>query len=190
MNCTVLVQNWVLRSQSLQSVLVYNFTNMHAMSYISDFFACSCRVNSWEPTVCNNVTLLSAVFRVGIPILLILNAMSDYKSLNISVLEVMFSAKNKRVFIHDLSNLTIQVIFNAWWASMNVGWKRHIARNNSRHAPSWRFCLHCGIEETGSYGIICIVCHQVLHHPSEHWTSSMAKHLLAKAHIPKLKELT
>jgi hypothetical protein len=50
--------------------------------------------------------------------------------------------------------------------------------------------LYCGIEETGSTGIICIVCHQVLHHPSEHGTSSMGKHLLAKAHIAKLNELT
>jgi len=34
------------------------------------------------------------------------------------------------------------------------------------------------------------LCHQVLRHPSEHGTSSKAKHLLAKAHIAKLKELT
>jgi len=43
---------------------------------------------------------------------------------------------------------------------------------------------------TGSTGIICIVCHQVLRHQSEHGTSSMGKHLLAKAHIAKLNELT
>jgi len=73
---------------------------------------------------------------------------------------------------------------------MNVGWKRPIAWKNSGHAPSWRFYLHCGIEETGSPGIRCIVCHQVLRHPSEHGTSSMGKHLLAKAHIAELNELT
>jgi len=73
---------------------------------------------------------------------------------------------------------------------MNVGLKRTIAWNASRHEPSWRFYLHCGIEECGSPGIICIVCHQVLRHPSEHGTSSMGKHLLAKAHIAKLNELT
>ena len=73
---------------------------------------------------------------------------------------------------------------------MNVGSKRPIAWKNSRHAPTWRFYLHYGIEETGSPGIICIVCHQVLRHPSEHGTSSMGKHLLAKAHIAKLNELT
>ena len=102
----------------------------------------------------------------------------------------MLSSKHERVFIRDLSDLTLQIIIDAWWASMNVGSKRPIAWNNSRHAPSWRFYLHCGIEESGSPGIICIVCHQVLHHPSEHGTSSMGKLLLAKAHIAKLNKLT
>jgi hypothetical protein len=116
--------------------------------------------------------------------------MSDTQSLNTSLLEVMISSKNEGVFIRDLSDLTLQIIFDAWWASMNLGSERLIAWNNSRHEPSWRFYLHCGIEETGSPGIICIVCHQVLHHPSEHGTSSMGKHLRAKAHISKLNELT
>jgi len=116
--------------------------------------------------------------------------MSDTQSWNPSLLEVMISSKNDRVFICDLSDLALQIIFDAWWASMNVGSKRPIAWKNSRHAPSWRFYLHCGIEETGSPGIICIVSHQVLRHPSEHGTSSMGKHLLAKAHIDKLNEIT
>jgi len=73
---------------------------------------------------------------------------------------------------------------------MNEGSKQAIAWKNSRHAPSWGFYLHGGIEETGSPGIICIVCHQVLRHPSTQGTSSMGKHLLAKAHIAKLNELT
>ena len=59
----------------------------------------------------------------------------------------------------------------------------------SRHAPSWCFYLHCGIEVTGSPGIIGIICHQVLPPPSEHETSSMGKYLLAKAHIATLNEL-
>jgi hypothetical protein len=102
----------------------------------------------------------------------------------------MISSKNELVFIRDLSDLTLQIIFNVWWASMNAGSKRPIAWKNSRHAPSLRFDLHCGIEETGSTGIICIVCYQVLRHPLEHGTSSMGKHLPAKAHIAKLNELT
>jgi hypothetical protein len=117
-------------------------------------------------------------------------AMSDTKSLNTSWLDVMISSKNKRVFIRDLSDLILQIVFDASWASMNVGLKRPIAWNDSRHAPSWRVYLLCGIAETGSPGIICIVCHQVLCHPSEHGTSSMGKHLLAKAHIAKLNKLT
>jgi len=32
-NCIMPFPNGVLRGQSLQSVLVFNFTNMHAMSY-------------------------------------------------------------------------------------------------------------------------------------------------------------
>jgi hypothetical protein len=100
------------------------------------------------------------------------------------------TSKHERVFICNLSDLTLQIISDAWWASVNVGEKRPIACDNSRHAPSWQFYLHCGIEETGSPGIICIVCHQVLRHPSEHGTSSLGKHLLAKAQIAKLNELT
>jgi len=116
--------------------------------------------------------------------------MLDSKSLNTSLLEVMITSKNERVFIRDLSNLTLQILFDALWASMNVGFKGPIAWNNSRHAPLWRFHLHCGSEETGSPGIICIVCHQVVRHPPDYGTSSMGKHLLAKAHIAKLNELT
>jgi len=99
-------------------------------------------------------------------------------------------SKIECVFIRHFSNHILQIIFDTWWASINVGSKLPIAWNDSRHAPSSRFYLHCGIQETGSAGTICIICHQVLRHPSEHGTSSMGKHLLAKAHIAKLNELT
>jgi len=102
----------------------------------------------------------------------------------------MLSSINECVFICDLNDLTVQIIFDAWWASINVGPKRTISWKDSRHALSWRFYLHCGIEETGCPGIIRIVCHPVLRHPSEHGTRSMAKPSLAKAHIAKLNELT
>jgi len=102
----------------------------------------------------------------------------------------MISFKNESVFIRDLSDLTWQIVFDAWWVSMNVGPKRPIAWNNSWHAPSWRFYWHCGIEETGSPGIICIICHQVLRHPSDHGTGSMGTQLLSKAHIAKLNKFT
>jgi len=134
--------------------------------------------------------MFSAVFQVGLPSILNFTTMSDSQSLNTSLLDVMISSKKESAFIRDLSDLTLQIIFDAWWASMNVGSKRPIAWNNSTHAPSWRFYLHCGMEANGSPGIICIMCHQVFRHPSEHGTSSMGKHLLAKAHIAKLNELT
>jgi hypothetical protein len=81
-------------------------------------------------------------------------------------------------------------MLDALSTSMNEGSKRPIAWNNSRHVPSWRFYLHCGIEETGSLGIILMVYHQVLLYPSEHGASSLGKHFLVKAHIGKLNELT
>jgi len=73
---------------------------------------------------------------------------------------------------------------------MNLCSKPPVARNDSRHALSGQFYLHCGIEGTGCPGIICIVCHQVLCHPREHWTSSMGKRMLANAHIAKINEGT
>ena len=115
--------------------------------------------------------LLSAVFRVELPSSRILTAMSDSKSLNTSLREVMISSKNESVVIRDLTDLTLHIILDAWWASINVGLKQPTAWNNSRHASWWQFYLHCGIEETGIPGIICIICHQVLCHPSEQGTS-------------------
>jgi len=172
-------------------VLVFNFTNMHAMSHRSDvFLACSSEVNIYEPAFYLTIMYLLTVTQIELPRVQFPTVMSDTKSLNTSLLEVMISSNNLHVFIFDLSDLTLQMIFDTWWASMNEGSKWPIAWNNSRHVPSWRFYLHCGIEETGSPGIICIVCHQVLRHPSEHGTSSMGKHLLAKAHIAKLNQLT
>jgi len=180
----------VLRGQSLQSVLVYNITNMHEMSFRSDFFACSCGVNIGETTVCFTEMLLLSVFQVGLPSFLIPTTMSDTKSSNISLPKVMISSNTDGVFICDVSDRTIQIIFDASWVSMNVGAKRPIAWNDSRYMPLWRFFLHCGIDETGYPFIICINCHQVLRHPSEHGTSSMAKNLLSKAHLAMLNEST
>jgi hypothetical protein len=72
--------------------------------------------------------------------------MSDTQSLNTSLQEVMITSYNERVFIRDLSDLTLQIIFNAWWASMEVGLKQPVTWNSFGHAPLWRFYLHCGIE--------------------------------------------
>ena len=116
--------------------------------------------------------------------------MSDSQSLNTSLFKVMISSKNELVIMRDMSDITLQIMFDAWWASMNVGSKQQIDWNNSGHSPSWQFNSHCGLEENGSPGIICIVHYEVLCHPSEHGTSSMGKHLLAKAHIAMLNTLT
>jgi len=102
----------------------------------------------------------------------------------------MFFSKYEWVLIRDFNDLTVQTIFDACWASTNVGPKYPNAWNYPRHASSWRFLYHCGIEKTGSPGIICIICHQVLRHPSKHGTSWMGKHLLAEPHIAKLNEIT
>jgi len=116
--------------------------------------------------------------------------MSDSQSFNTVLLKIMISYKNEHVFICDLNDCTLQILFDAWWASMNIGSKCPIAWNSLRHAPSWRFDVHCVIEETISPGIICIVCQHVLRHLSEHGTSSMGKYLLTKADIAKLNKLT
>jgi len=116
--------------------------------------------------------------------------MLDSQSMNTSLLEVMIYSENEPVIIRDLSDLTLTIIFDAWWVSMNVGSKRPVAGSNPEHAPLWRFYLHCRIEETGSPGIISIMGHWVLCRPSEHGTSSIGKLLLAKAHVVKLNELT
>jgi hypothetical protein len=100
----------------------------------------------------------------------------------------MITSKTAHVLIRDLSNLKLQIILDMSWASLNVGLKRAIASNNSRQTALWRFYLHWEIEENGSPDIICIFCHPVFRHPSEHGTSSMEKHLLAKAHITNLNE--
>jgi hypothetical protein len=106
------------------------------------------------------------------------------------LLEFIIYSQNQLVFIRDLTDLTAQIMFDGWWASMNVGSQSPIGWNHSRHASPLPFYLHCGIEQTGSPDIICIICHQVLHHPSEHGTSPIVKDFLAKAHIPKLNKLT
>jgi len=160
------------------------------MSHWSDFFACSSRVTIWKPGFSITVTLLSAVSRVRLPSFLIPTIISDSQYLNNSLLEVVIVAINERVFILDLSNLTLQIIFNAWWAPRNVGSKQSVVWNDSRHSPLERFYLHCGIEETGSPGIACIMCDQVLRHPTAYGTSWMGKHLMAKALVRMLNRWT
>jgi len=137
---------------------------MSHRSYLS--FACSSRVNIYARAFNLTMKELYTVSQVKIGSYQIPTAMSDGQSSNTSLLEVMISSKNETVFIHDFSDRTLQIIFDASWATMNVGLKRSIAWNTSRHVRSGRFYLHCRTEETRRTGIICIVCNQVLCHPS------------------------
>jgi hypothetical protein len=45
-----------------------------------------------------------------------LTAMSDTKSLNTSLLQVLISLKHECGIIRDLNVITLQIIFDAWWA--------------------------------------------------------------------------
>ena len=107
-----------------------------------------------------------------------------------SQLEVIYSSREERVFLRDLVDEELQMAFDTWWTSMKVETKHAIVWKSSRHASAWRFFRHCAIAENGNPGVICIVCHQVLSHPSENGTSTMGKHLLTKSHKAKLNELT
>jgi len=135
-------------------------------------------------------TYLLIVSQVEVHSFWIPTALSDLKSLKTALLEVLICSKSDRVFILHLSDRILQIIFAALWTSMNVASNCHCTWNNSRQAPSWQFYLHCRIGETGIPCIICIICHQVLRHPSEHGTSWMGKYLLEKAHITNLTAVT
>jgi len=99
------------------------------------------------------------------------------------------SSKNAPDLICALTDITLQLIFNVWWASKNTGSERPIAWNTSARAPSRQFHFPCGMEVTGSPGIRCIICHQDFRHPSQYMTSSMGTHLLATSYIAQLNEL-
>jgi len=137
MNCIVLFLNWVLHGQSFQYILVYNFTNLRTMSHSFDVFACSSRVNIEQLTLWITITLLSAVSGVRLRRFLIPTTMLYNPSSNTSLLEVMIAANNQRVLIADLSDWTIQIISDAWWASMNLCSKWPIGLNNSNNTSSW-----------------------------------------------------
>jgi hypothetical protein len=131
-----------------------------------------------------------AVSQVRLPVFLISTAISNSKSLNTSFLEIVLPSKNEHVIIFDFRDLTLPIIFDAWWASMNVASKRFIALNKFSNLSSLRFYLHCGIEEPGSPGIICIMCHPVFCNSSESGTCSMWKHMLENTHFQKFNKLT
>jgi len=101
---------------------------MHAMSHRSDFvLGCSSKVNIQEPAFYLAITYPLTVTQIELRRVQFPTAISDTKSLYTSLLDVMISSKNESVFIRDFSDLTLQILFDAWWASMNVALKRPIA---------------------------------------------------------------
>jgi len=111
---------------------------MHAMSHRSDIFlTCSSKVKLEDPALYLTISNLLTVTHGELPRVHYCTAMSDTKYLHTSQLEVMISSKNEHVLIRNLTDLTLQIIFDAWWASIHLGSKRPVACNISRHAPSW-----------------------------------------------------
>jgi len=132
---------------------------MYAISYRAYLFvARNSRINIQDPAIFLTIPYQLTSFPIKLSSTPIHTAMSVSQPSNNSFPEVMISSNNECVFSHDLNHHTLQIIFNAWWPSMNAGSKRSIAWKNSRHEPSWWLSLHCVIEETGSPGIRCRVC--------------------------------
>ena len=114
MKCLALYLNCIFNSQSFQYVLVYNFTTMHAMSHRAYFVvARSSWVNSYEPGFFSTIPYLLTSFQVRLRSCQIPTAISDPRSSYRLLLDVMMSSKNEHVFICDLNNLTLQIIFDA-----------------------------------------------------------------------------
>jgi hypothetical protein len=72
---------------------------------------------------------------------------------------------------------------------MNVDSKLSIASNNYPYGSWWRSYMHSSVQKPGNPGIICIVCLQVISHPSEDDPSFMVNQLLANSHIGKSNKL-
>jgi len=52
------------------------------------------------------------------------------------MLGIMISSKNEHIFNRNLSDLTLQMVFDVWCASMNAGSKHSIAWNDLRRGLS------------------------------------------------------
>lgn len=111
-------------------------------------------------------------------------------SIDISVLEVLSASDDRTVYIRDSDNTTLQSTFDSWWVSMNTTTKKPVNWNGRKSSPAWRFYKQCGIISDGTPAIICIVCHQILAHPSQVGASGMSKHLTSRVHIAKKNQLT
>ena len=88
---------------------------MHAMSHRSDvFLAFSSQVNIFEPASYVTITYPLTVTQIELRNVQFPTTMSDTKFINTWWVEVMIFSKMERVFIRDLSDLTLQIVFDAW----------------------------------------------------------------------------
>jgi len=114
-NCIPLYLNWVFNCQSFQYVFVYNFINIHAMSH--RFQIClthSSTVNIKEPAFYFTIGSHCTVSWVKLRSFAISTPMSESKSLNTMLLQVIRTSKNECVMMCNLSDLTFQIISDAW----------------------------------------------------------------------------
>jgi hypothetical protein len=138
-------------------LLEFNISNLHAMSHRSDVvLAFTSTINIEDPAFHQTVTCHLTVTEVQLSGIYYPTAMLNTQSSNPLFLVVMISSKNQLDFIRDLKDLTFQIFFDAWWASMIIVTMRTNGSNNSKHAPEWQLYLHYGIEETSSLGNRCI----------------------------------
>jgi hypothetical protein len=179
-NCFILFLNWISNGQSCQYVLVYNFTSMNTTSHKLYFcVACSSNFNISEPTFHLIITSHLTVSQLELCSCWIPTNISDSQSVNISLLEVIQSSNNQGVFVRNLSDLDLYILFNTPWASITVGLMSSNVWNISWHPDLSRFYLHCGMEETGRPGIIYVIGYWVFCHLSEYEIGSIVKQIPA-----------
>lgn len=141
---------------------------MQAMSYwLYIFLSCSFRFNIYETAVHFTMILRLTVLQVEICSIHIPKAILDSNPFNTLMQEVMISSKFESVCVGNWSNLTLQRIFDTWWACMNRSSMCAIVWNSSGDGTAWHFYMHCRFKVTGSPGSVCIIYHQVLCHPLE-----------------------
>jgi len=86
--------------------------------------ACSYRANISKPASYFTIMQLLTVSQGELPSFQMLMTVLNSKMLNTSLLEVMISSRNECVFVHGLSDLTLQIIPDARCASITVDLKR------------------------------------------------------------------
>lgn len=111
---------------------------MDAISDRYDFVhARSSMVSSQEAALYLPITCVLIVPQIEMDSFKLCSALSDSHSLNALLLEVMTLPKYKHHYVHNFSDITLQILFDAWRASMNVVLKHPLGCNNCRHTPSW-----------------------------------------------------